>query len=174
MSDLDLKTAGFGSMLSISLKTNCLMDLEEPRSAYGDGMKQQAMRDELWPGTDVRMGMRVVQISQIRVQEPCDLCSAPGQSLKSRFCDLQQDTESSKAQENSLFLFFFSNQVVSDCFVTPWTIAHQAPLFMGFSSQKYWSGLPILSPGNLPNPGIKLMSPALQADSLVSEPPGKP
>ena len=47
MSDLDLKTADFGSMLSISLKTNCLMDLEELRSAYGDEMKQQAMRDEL-------------------------------------------------------------------------------------------------------------------------------
>ena len=110
--------------------------------------------------------MRGVQISQIRVQEPCDLCSAPGQSLKSRFCDLQQDTESSKAQENSLFLFFFSNQVVSDCFVTPWTIAHQAPLSIGFSRQEYWSGLPCPSPGDLPNSGIEPGSPALQADSL--------
>ena len=48
--------------------------------------------------------------------------------------------------------------------VTPWTVAHQAPLSMGFSRQKYWSGLPCSSPGNLPNPGIKptcLKSPAL-------------
>ena len=41
-------------------------------------------------------------------------------------------------------------------FATPWTVAHQAPLSMGFSRQEYWSGLPFPSPGNLPNPGIKL------------------
>ena len=49
-------------------------------------------------------------------------------------------------------------------YVTPWTIAYQAPLSMGFSRQEYWSGLPSPSPGNLPNPGIEptsLMSPAL-------------
>ena len=45
---------------------------------------------------------------------------------------------------------------------------------MGFSGQGYWSGLPLPSPGDLPNPGIKPESPALQADSLPSEPPGKP
>ena len=43
-------------------------------------------------------------------------------------------------------------------FVTPWTVAHQAPLSMGFSRQEYWSGLPFPSPGDLPNPGIKLVS----------------
>ena len=51
-------------------------------------------------------------------------------------------------------------------FVTPWTVAHQAPLSMGFSRQEYWSGLPCPPPGDLPNPGIKptsLMSPALAA-----------
>ena len=58
-------------------------------------------------------------------------------------------------------------------FVTPWTVAHQAPLSMGFSRQEYWSGLPFPSPGDLPNPGIKPGSPALQADALPSEPPGK-
>ena len=46
-------------------------------------------------------------------------------------------------------------------FVTPWTIAHQAPLSMGFSRQEYWSGLPIPSPGDLPNPGIEPASLAL-------------
>ena len=49
-------------------------------------------------------------------------------------------------------------------FVTLWTVARQAPLFMGFSRQEYWSGLPFPSPGDLPNPGIEsasLMSPAL-------------
>ena len=58
-------------------------------------------------------------------------------------------------------------------FVTPWTVAHQAPLSMGFSRQEYWSGLPFPSPGDLPNPGIKPGSPALQADALSSEPPGE-
>ena len=46
-------------------------------------------------------------------------------------------------------------------FVTPWTLARQAPLSMEFSRQAYWSGLPFSSPGDLPNPGIKPMSPAL-------------
>ena len=50
----------------------------------------------------------------------------------------------------------------------------QAPLSMEFSKQEYWSGLPFLSPGDLPNPGIEPGSPALQAESLPSEPLGKP
>ena len=58
--------------------------------------------------------------------------------------------------------------------VTPWTVARQAPLSTGFSRQEYWSGLPRPPPGDLPNPGIELRSTALQADSLLSEPPGKP
>ena len=59
-------------------------------------------------------------------------------------------------------------------FVTPWTVAHQAPLFMEFSRQEYWSGLPCSSPGELPDPGIKSELLTLQTDSLLSEPPGKP
>ena len=58
-------------------------------------------------------------------------------------------------------------------FATPWTVAYQAPLSMGFSRQEYWSGLPFPSPGDLPDPGIKLGSPAFQIDALTSEPPGK-
>ena len=57
-------------------------------------------------------------------------------------------------------------------FVTPWTVAHQASPSMEFSRQEYWSGLPFPSSGNLPHPGIKPKSPALQADALPSEPPG--
>ena len=57
--------------------------------------------------------------------------------------------------------------------VTPWTGAHQAPLSMGFSRQEYWSGLSFPSPGDLPDPGIEPWPPALQGDSLPSEPPGK-
>ena len=52
---------------------------------------------------------------------------------------------------------------------TPWTVACQAPLSMGFSRQEYWTGLPFPSPGDLPDPGIEPGSPALQADSLPYE-----
>ena len=56
----------------------------------------------------------------------------------------------------------------------PWTVACLAPLSMEFSRQEHWSGLPFPSPGDLPNPGIEPRSPALQADSLPTEPLGKP
>ena len=57
---------------------------------------------------------------------------------------------------------------------TPRTVAYQAPPSMKFSRQEYWSGLPFPSPGDLPDPGIEPGSPTLQADTLPSEPPGKP
>ena len=52
----------------------------------------------------------------------------------------------------------------------PGTVAHQAPLSMGFSRQEYWSGLPLPSPRDLPDPGIEPGSPALQVDSLLTDP----
>ena len=60
--------------------------------------------------------------------------------------------------------------------VTPWTVARQAPLSMGILQARVleWVAMPVPSPAHLPNPGIKPRSPALQADSLPSEPPGKP
>ena len=58
-------------------------------------------------------------------------------------------------------------------FATPWTVAHQAPLSMGFSRQEYWSGLPFLPPGDLPHPGIKPASPALADGFFTTEPPRK-
>ena len=67
---------------------------------------------------------------------------------------------------------------MSYSFATPWTVAHQAPLFIGFLKQEYWSGLPFLPPGYIPEPGIKpasLVSPAGQADSLpLSQDGGMP
>ena len=56
--------------------------------------------------------------------------------------------------------------------VIPWTVACQAPLSIEFSRQEYWSGLPIPFPGDLPDLGIEPRSPALQVDSLLTEPPG--
>ena len=76
------------------------------------------------------------------------------------------------------FGFFFNTLLIllshADSFVTLWTVAHQTPLPMEFSKQAYWSELPFPSPGDLPDQGIEPWSPALQADSLPSEPPEKP
>ena len=70
---------------------------------------------------------------------------------------------------------YVSCSVMSDSFAIPCTIAHQAPLSMEFSKQEYWSGLPLPSPGDLPDPGIEPGFPTLQADFfLPSELPGKP
>ena len=69
-----------------------------------------------------------------------------------------------------LLLLLFSC-LVSDSFVTSWTVTHQAPLSMRFPRQEYWNELPILSPGDLHNPGIK---PALAGGFFTTEPPGKP
>ena len=57
---------------------------------------------------------------------------------------------------------------------TPGTVAHQAPLSVGFSRQEYWSGLSFPSPGDLPNSGTKLVSPALAGGLFTTEPPKKP
>ena len=71
-------------------------------------------------------------------------------------------------QGSNLVLLHYSSGQSLSCvwlFATPWTVAHQAPLSMGFSRQEYWNGLPCPLPGDLPNPGIKPRSPALQANS---------
>ena len=59
-------------------------------------------------------------------------------------------------------------------FATPWTVAHQAPLPIGFFGQEYWSGLPFPPPEDLPEPGIKLMSPSLTDGSLPLSHQGSP
>ena len=72
-------------------------------------------------------------------------------------------------------LFFFKSLSRVQLFVTPWAIAYQAPLSMGFSRQEYWTGVPFPSPGDLPYPGIEPGSPTLHAmDSLLSKPQGSP
>ena len=63
---------------------------------------------------------------------------------------------------------------MSDSFATPWTVAYQVPLSMGFPRWEYWSGLPFPPPGDLPNPGIKLEAPALASGFSTTEPCGKP
>ena len=62
---------------------------------------------------------------------------------------------------------------MSDSFAIPWTEAHQALLSIAFPRQEYWSGLPFPSLGDVPDPGIKLASPALAGRFFTTEPPGK-
>ena len=63
---------------------------------------------------------------------------------------------------------------MSETFVTPWTVAHQAPLSMEFPKQEYWSGFPFSAPGNLPDPGIEPRPPAVAGGFFTTEPPEKP
>ena len=70
--------------------------------------------------------------------------------------------------------FFFKSLSHVSFFVTPWTVACQAPVSIGLSWQDYWSGLPFPSPGNLPQFRIELTSPALAGRFFIAEPPGKP
>ena len=63
---------------------------------------------------------------------------------------------------------------MTDSSATPWTVAYEVPQSMGFPRREYWSGLPLPSPGDFPNPGIKPVSPALQADASPSGLPRKP
>ena len=63
---------------------------------------------------------------------------------------------------------------MSDSRVTLWTVAHQAPLSLGYPRQEYWNGLPFPSPGDLPDPEVEPASPALAGGFFITEPPGKP
>ena len=81
-----------------------------------------------------------------------------------RACALQQEKKKVKKVKSLSHVWLF---------VTPWTVAYQASPSMGFSRQEYWSGLSFPSPGDLSIPGIETGFPALNADGLPSEPPGK-
>ena len=85
----------------------------------------------------------------------------------------EAQTENYLTAATELIWVVLVNQLCLTLFETPWTVARQATLSTEFSRQEYWSGLPFPSPKDLPNPGIKPRSPALQIDSLPSESPGK-
>ena len=72
-----------------------------------------------------------------------------------------------------LLSLLFSHSVVFNSFVTPWTVTHQASLSIGFPREEYWIGLPISSPGDLPDPGIEPRSPALAGRFFTTESLGK-
>ena len=102
-----------------------------------------------------------------KIPKRWDYCLAIRFGINERKLDLHLPTNTLKESES------VSYSVVSNS-ATPCTVAHQVPLSMGFSRQEYRSRLPFPPPGNLPNPGIDLGSPTLQATSLPSEPLKKP
>ena len=94
------------------------------------------------------------------------------------FCMWGKKNETQQSKPTHLALYNVYGRICQllSCvrlYATHWTVARQVPLSMRFSRQEYWSGLPCTSPGDLPDLGIEPRSPALQADSLPSEPPGK-
>ena len=94
-----------------------------------------------------------------------------GKSENEMFCNLRKVTQFINARKWKVKVIFAQ---LCPTLCNPWTIACLTPLSMEFSRQEYWSGLPCSSPRDLHLPGIKPGSPALQADSLPSQPPGKP
>ena len=90
------------------------------------------------------------------------------------FCLFNQPHEGSKRIISLWWYVVVQSLSYVWVFVTPWTVARQAPLSMGFSRQEYWSVLPFPAPMDLPNPDIEPMSPALAGRFFTTEPPGKP
>ena len=105
-------------------------------------------------------------MSGIMRHNPCDYCCRSPKSLKTVWTGLWYTV-----QVVVVFIYLLS---CVQLFVSPWTVACQDPLSLEFSRQEYWSGWPFPFPGDLPNLGVRLRSPAWRVDSLPSEPPGKP
>ena len=131
---------------------------------------------------EAQAGIKIARrnINDIRYADDATLMAESKEELKSLLMKVKEEleknwlkTQHSKRRSWHLvpWKWKWSLSVVSDS-VTPWTVAHQASPSMGFSRQEYWSGLPVHSPGDIPDPGIEPRSPTLQADALTSEPTG--
>ena len=101
---------------------------------------------------------------------PLHLSGGPTCTDRAACCELSTTTSAARLQVSLLF-FHSEDRVLSHVqfFLTPWTVAHQAPPSMEFSREEYWSGLPFPSPGGLPDPGIEPASPALAGRFFTSE-----
>ena len=132
--------------------------------------------------TQVLMGWRMNDTLKLLTHQKCIHSCYHVININIFYIKFWVYTESFFLQKALLFLTSLINMVETNCFtrslsrvwlfVISWTVAHQFPLSRGFSRQEYCSGLPCPSPGHLPNLGIEPRSPALQADSLPSEPAG--
>ena len=125
--------------------SSCLFNL------YAEYIMRNARLDETQAG--IKIAGR--NINNLRYADDTTLTAESEEELKSLLMKVKEESGRGEA-------------------VTPGTVAHRAPLSVGFPRQQYWSELPFPSPGDFPNPGTEPRSPALQADSLLSEPPGKP
>ena len=133
-------------------------------------------RKEILPFVITRMSLEDIMLSKISQTEKKKntlIVHLYVKSLKKKKKVNSQIQRTACCKAKQMVSVKWSCSVVSDS-VTPWTVAHQAPPSVGFSRQEYLSGLPCPSPGDLPNPGIEPRSPAVQVDSLPSEPPAKP
>ena len=139
-------------------------------SSLGNPMDREAWQDtvhrltNVWDRTEQLNNVRDTQVTYCRAEN--------------NFCIRSHKLAGEPGTHGRVNVFTeSSNSLVAKSrptLATPWTVAHQAPLSMGFSRQEYWSGLPFPSPGDLPDPGIEPGSPELQADSLPTELRGKP
>ena len=159
-----VRTRKFSSSLSIEVISFILINMV-PTSSQSKPAPHILAKNIL-PGHSPTPATHIVRMFQVSPQ------TTPPQSW-SLFYDLVQHCPS-----HSFYIYNFvcmcacvcvGRSVLSDS-VTPWTIAHWAPLFMGFSRQEYWGGLPFPFPGDLPNPGMEPRSPALQADFFNTDP----
>ena len=119
-----------------------------------------------WEVPDVQAGFRKGRNQRSNCQHPLDIRKSKGiKKINKKLTSASLTT----LKLSTMWKWKSLSRV--RLFSTPWTVACQAPLPMGFSRQECWNGLPLPSPGDILNPGIEPWSPTLQADSLLSEPP---
>ena len=126
---------------------------------------------KLWPTTYFSITHELRNISTFL--NDCKILSEPRHIHSTKY---KSSIECCHGTEYSCYKDYVHVQLLSRVWLsaTPWTVAHQTPMSMGFSRQEYWSGLPFPTPGDLPNPGIKPTSPPLAGGFFLTVPPGKP
>ena len=135
----------------------------QSNAQYSPSQAQQYINWEL-PG--VQVGFRKGRNQRSNCQHPLDIRKSKGIKKINK-----KSTSASLTTLKLSTVWKWKSLSRVRLFSTPWTVACQAPLPMGFSRQECWNGLPLPSPGDILNPGIEPWSPTLQADSLLSEPP---
>ena len=173
---------GSSSLLFLDLNSLCcLRGTGDHTSCFVWENQEECLVSNLSSLQDSRANQRLLQSQPMRILYtwPPRWCRGSGRGMDWEFGIGRCKLLFVKWINNRVLLcgtWWWFSSVVQSCptLATPWTVARQAPLSMGFSRQEYWSGLPFPSPGDLPDPGIKPRSPALQADSLLTELRGKP
>ena len=124
-------------------------------------MKQGQVRTLVWSILDPSLRVQSDFLSMLSI-------------IHFQYLKANNEPSTSKGACEFVILLLFSHQVTSDSFMTPWTVAPQGPLSMGFPRQEYWCGLPFPSPGDLPHPGTEPESSTFAGRFFTAEPPGQP